>query len=118
MAAAKPSSTKYQARAVGQRHAADRWRIDDDAGREAALGLVLAAEIDDEEMQRQRATRRDKGRAGAAIGRPKITPSSAPTSAAAGSVTQNGAWSSLNRMPAVKAPAASRPAWPSEIWPA
>ena len=36
---------------------AEARRIDEDAGREAALGLVFAAEIDDDEMQRQRADR-------------------------------------------------------------
>ena len=38
--------------------------------------------------------------------------------AAAGSVIQNGALVSRNRMPTVNAPAAISPAWPSEIWPA
>ena len=40
------------------------------------------------------------------------------TAADAGSVTQIGAPTSLNRMPAVNAPAASNPACPSEICPA
>ena len=48
---------KYQARAIGHSLAGNRRRVDDDAGREAALGLVLAAEVDDEEVQRQRAHR-------------------------------------------------------------
>ena len=52
------------------------------------------------------------------LGRPKTRPISAPTAAEAGSVTQNEAPISLNRIPVVKAPAASSPACPSEIWPA
>ena len=46
-----------------------------------------------------------------------MSPITAPTPAAAGRVTQNGAPTSLNRMPTVNAPAASSPAWPSETWP-
>ena len=51
-------------------------------------------------------------------GNPNTTPSRPPTSPAAGSVIQNGAAASRNRIPTVKAPAASSPACPSEIWPA
>ena len=42
---------------IGDRVAADARRIDRDAGREAALGLILAAQIDDHEMQRERRDR-------------------------------------------------------------
>ena len=41
--------------AVGQLETGEAWRIDHDAGRETALGLVFAAEIDDDEVQSQRA---------------------------------------------------------------
>ena len=57
VAAAAASRTKYQPRPSVMREAADARRIDHDAGREAALGLVFAAEIDDDEMQRERADR-------------------------------------------------------------
>src|SRR5262245_14824450 len=40
---------------IRQLEACKAWRIDDYAGGETALGLVFAAEIDDDEMQGQRA---------------------------------------------------------------
>ena len=43
--------------AAAQLESGKARRLDKDAGREAALGLVFAAEIDDDEMQRQRADR-------------------------------------------------------------
>ena len=46
--------------AVGQLEAGEARRVDHDAGGEAALGFVFAAEIDDDEMQRQRADREIK----------------------------------------------------------
>ena len=53
--AAKASSTKYQPMRAGQRVAADRRRVDDDAGRQRLARLVFAAEIDDDEVQPERA---------------------------------------------------------------
>src|SRR6266851_7154296 len=51
-------------------------------------------------------------------GNPTASPSSAPTSAAAGRVTRAGARVASTRIATVNAPAARKPAWPSEIWPA
>ena len=57
VSAALPSRMKYQTRLLVISPAAERRRVDHDAGREAALGLVLPAEIDHDEVQRQRADR-------------------------------------------------------------
>ena len=57
VAAAATPQDEIPGAAAGDGPAAQGRRIDDDAGREAALGLVLAAEVDDQEVQRQRADR-------------------------------------------------------------
>src|SRR3974390_3696710 len=60
--AQRRSDQQYEvpAAAVAQLETSETWRLDNNAGGEAALGFVFAAEIDDDEMQGQRAHRKVK----------------------------------------------------------
>ena len=81
------------------------------------LRFVFAAEIDHDEMQRERADREIE---------PAQPQRRQPEDDAEQRADQRRGRQRdperrvdfRNRMPTVKAPAASRPAWPSEIWPA
>ena len=60
LAAAASEQHEIPGAAVGQLEAGQARRVDQDAGGKAALGFIFAAEIDDDEMQRQRADREIK----------------------------------------------------------
>ena len=114
VAAAAISRMKYQARPSLMRGAAELRRVNDNAGREAAPRFVFAAGVDHDEMQRERAHGQIKP-AQPQRWQPEDNPKQSAHETRRRERHPERRVELTNRMPAVNAPAAISPAWPSEI---